>query len=196
MRFNYRPLLLNKVQTVLKPFEFLTNRLHLILVTVLKSFSSFGWLNGVTGILCSRSILSAVPLLTDIRKWILSCNLIAALSAVHLKIFLMGKINGANVGVSIRDVPIFIRFLPFTIRNRPTKDHLMLFMGPANSASIGHNIIPRVSFTLTRICQLVLTLKHDSRVLLERSQDDARWMHQVWDLKHLNGWIKVWSHFL
>lgn len=95
---------------------------------------------------------------------------------MNLGVFL-SKVNGANVGISIRDMPIFIGFFPFAVGNGSTKDHLVLFMRLTDGTSIGHYIISRICSALTRmmmIWQLALTLKIDARILLEGSQDDAR----------------------
>ncbi len=94
---------------------------------------------------------------------------------MNLGVFL-SKVNGANIGISVRDLPIFIGFLPFAVGNGSAKDHLVLFMRPTDGTSIGHYIISRICSALTRmmIWQLALTLKIDARILREWSQDDAR----------------------
>lgn len=176
MRLNYWSLLLNKVETLLKALELFTNWLHLILVTILQSFSSFRWFHSITGISSGRMLLRS--LLANIRKRILSINLIAALSAVNMRI-LMSEINRANVGISNRNESVFISFLPLTLSTHgTTKYHLVLFMGPAYCASVRHDIVPCVCFTMICISiHLVLALKHYSLILLKWSQHNAWWLH-------------------
>jgi hypothetical protein len=176
MRLNYWSLFLNKVETLLKALELFSYWLHLILVTILQSFSSFSWFHSITGVCSGRMLLRS--LLASVRKRILSSDLIAALSAVYLDI-LMSEINWADVGISNRNESVFISFLPLTVSTHgTTKYHLMLFMRPTYCASVRHNIIPGVSFTMICISiHLVLALKHYSLILLKWSQHNSWWLH-------------------
>jgi hypothetical protein len=176
MRLNYWSFLLNKVETLLKALELFSNWLHLILVTILQSFSSFSRFYCITGVCSGRMLLRSLS--ASVRKRILSSDLIAALSAVYLDI-LMSEINWADVGISNRNESVFISFLPLTVSTHgTTKYHLMLFMRPTYCASVRHNIIPGVSFTMICISiNLVLALKHYSLILLKWSQHNSWWLH-------------------
>lgn len=177
MRFNNGSLLLNKVKTFFKAFELFPDRLHLILLPILQSFSSFSWFKCITSI-CPGSLFLPRSLLASVWKRILSSDLIAALSTVQMSIFL-SEINGTYIGVSNRNESVFIGFLPLTVcTHGTTKNHLVLFMRATHCAAFRHNIIASVCFTMIWISnQLILALKHYSLILLKWSQHNAGWLH-------------------